>query len=276
MQGYEIAKKMCLERSYLNTLPSITLEAFYNINQQTAYFDRDLYTAFRALQTIVLPLEEYREFRKRFHYHSSRPSGYFLHHRYDITITPTELTVCGKAPKDKASVSGVVIPPDCLFIPRFAFANCEDLVYALIPEWVQGIGAHAFAKCEFMPKITLPDSVTVIGEGAFEGCRRLYKITLGKGVKAIGSSAFAGCSVVDEIVLPDGLTSIKAHTFAGCHRLHKVVIPDSVTDIAPTAFLDCARNVHRRDRQSELVIHCSKGSFAARYAAEHGIQTKDI
>lgn len=226
-------------------------------------FNRDLYKENPSLKRITMTLPIYLAFKKKVYYYSAHPTDYFMHHRYTVTFVPTRIDVCKKADVDKLNYSGIVIPGDTLSIPPFAFSGCKNLVYAVIPEWVQKMGAHAFEKCEYLPEITIPNSVETLEEGTFEGCRRLYKVTLGTGIRAVGESAFAGCRSLDGIVLPPETEKIGKHAFAGCKKLQKIVIPDSVKQIADTAFLDC--------HPYRLCIHCHKGSSAEQFAKKHKI-----
>ena len=57
------------------------------------------------------------------------------------------------------------------------------------------ISPYAFAFCNRLTSAIIPDSVTSINEGAFYGCAVLSTITIGSGVTSIGRSAFYGCNL---------------------------------------------------------------------------------
>lgn len=80
-------------------------------------------------------------------------------------------------------------------------------------------------------------------------------------VTAVGHGAFAE-SFFNDIIIPPGVTSIGDNAFVICYYVHAITIPDSVAWIDEDAFSDC----------SNVVLRVTKGSFAARYAEENGIE----
>ena len=62
----------------------------------------------------------------------------------------------------------------------------------------------------------------------------------------------------------EGITSIGDSAFAECFNLECVYIPDSVEYISESAFVGC-------DFDGWLTFVCTEGSYAERYAIEHGI-----
>ena len=89
----------------------------------------------------------------------------------------------------------------------------------------------------------------------------MYSFSLPEETKRIEAQAFMG-SAADLIVIPDGCESIASRAFADCKKLTRVEIPESVTAIADDAFDGC---------RSDLVIAAPEGSYAAEYAAGHGL-----
>lgn len=88
-------------------------------------------------------------------------------------------------------------------------------------------------------------------------------VTLPDNLTDIRSEAFAG-TVISDIQLPDGCKSIGARAFA-YSGLELIRIPDIVVSIASDAFDGCRA----------LTICCAADSYAAGYAAEHGIRTAE-
>lgn len=86
------------------------------------------------------------------------------------------------------------------------------------------------------------------------------ELKLPAGLKEIDAEAFLNVSAQVAIV-PDGCESIGARAFSGSTSLSMIEIPASVTFIAPDAFDGC----------TNVVIRTTSGSYASRYAAEHGL-----
>ena len=86
------------------------------------------------------------------------------------------------------------------------------------------------------------------------------ELKLPAGLKEIDAEAFLNVSAQVAIV-PDGCESIGARAFSGSTSLSMIEIPASVTFIAPDAFDGC----------TSVVIRTTPGSYASRYAAEHGL-----
>ena len=86
------------------------------------------------------------------------------------------------------------------------------------------------------------------------------ELKLPAGLKEIDAEAFLNVSAQVAIV-PDGCESIGARAFSGSTSLSMIEIPASVTFIAPDAFDGC----------TNVVIRTTPGSYASRYAAEHGL-----
>ena len=86
------------------------------------------------------------------------------------------------------------------------------------------------------------------------------QLKLPSGLKEIDAEAFLNVSA-QVVIVPDGCESIGARAFSGSTSLSMIEIPASVTFIAPDAFDSC----------TNVVIRTTPGSYASRYAAEHGL-----
>lgn len=86
-------------------------------------------------------------------------------------------------------------------------------------------------------------------------------VVIPRRVTMIGNLAFCGCKEITSVVIPDGVTEIKDEAFPTCYSLTSIKIPASVTSIGEGVFDECY----------ELTIHAPKGSCAAHYAADNGI-----
>ncbi len=124
---------------------------------------------------------------------------------------------------------------------------------------VRTIGRGAFKNAR-AAEIYLPSSVECIAQGAFENAKTLKEIVL-PGAKYIGDRAFANCKELTSAAIAEGCLHIGEQAFADCPALRVIAIPDSIRQIEENAF----------DGSEQVSIICGKDSYAAAYAARHGI-----
>ena len=86
-------------------------------------------------------------------------------------------------------------------------------------------------------------------------------------VYEIGRDAFKNCEFLRVMQLPEGLKEIGGDAFQGCSNLRKIYIPASVNKINSSydPFEYCS---------SKLVIYCQPGSYAVKWARDHGYKVK--
>ena len=96
----------------------------------------------------------------------------------------------------------------------------------------------AGAQAESAEPVTLPAGITVIEAEAFAGANLSVVDLRGTKIKKIGSKAFADCIELVKIYIPATVTEIHANAFSGC---------------------------------GSVTFCCPQGSYAERYAKEHGI-----
>ncbi|MBQ9455631.1 MAG: leucine-rich repeat domain-containing protein, partial [Thermoguttaceae bacterium] len=176
-----------------------------------------------------------------------------------------------------------------------AFGGCESLTSVVVPDTVKEIEIRTFSGCTAMKEwgisptnpyfktdgpalltkdgkkllsclywakeYRIPDGVTKIEAYAFVGRDSLTSVVIPESVREIGQSAFLGCRALKSVVIPEGVRVIEHYAFMDCRSLTSVEISGSVTEIWYGAFLDCPN----------LTIHAPKGSYAEKYAKEHGI-----
>ena len=124
------------------------------------------------------------------------------------------------------------------------------------------LGDGAFSHCHKLKKVHITETIQEMGVGVFEDCTALSYVRFRDGALTdIPSQSFYGCSALTMAVFDNGLTSIGNLAFAKCTALTKIEIPDTVTEIADNAFEDC----------DDLVIYCTKESYALQYAIDHEI-----
>lgn len=135
-----------------------------------------------------------------------------------------------------------------------------------VPGQVDGVDVFSVCtKCFFknvdLKSVVIPAPIFNIGAGAFRGCVNLSRVQLPSTLMVISDKAFRFCSSLDEIVIPQGVIEIGSEAFAECRRLKRVVLPASVGHIGENAFQNCGK----------VKLVCPAGSYAARYAKDHGI-----
>ena len=167
------------------------------------------------------------------------------------------------------------------------YNSANNIVTADIPETVvsggvtytvTSIGENAFADCQKLTSATIPNSVKSIKTCAFSYCNGtdtgLTTVNIGSGVSSIHWSSFENCHFLTAInvsnnninfssqdgvlfskykkvlitypcgkegdyTIPSTVTTIKGNAFLACQNLTGVVIPSSVTDIEDDAFRLC-------------------------------------
>ncbi len=126
---------------------------------------------------------------------------------------------------------------------------------------VTAIGVKAFERESSLTSVMIPDGVTLIDDFAFSYCSGMSEVTIPGSVSVIGEGAFSDCSSLESVAIPDSVTSINMFAFYGCSGLMDVTIPDSVVKIGVNAFAECPN----------LKLTVSRGSYAAQYCEEHGL-----
>lgn len=205
---------------------------------------------------------------------------------------PEGVEVLGRDAFSSCSKLARVHLPDSLrVIGAFAFNECEQLPEIDIPAGVTSIGGRAFQGTDIR-RLVIPGSVTDMSYACMpetvelQGktyylAQKLKDVEIGEGVTEISKYAFCGCSLesislpstltaigncafmhstLPEIALPYGLKTIGIRAFAGAH-LTTVTLPATVGYIADDAFDDC----------EGLVLRVCTGSYAAKWAASHGV-----
>lgn len=171
-----------------------------------------------------------------------------------------------------------------------------------IPNGVKIIEEEAFNGCYGLTNISMPQTLEEIGDGAFYGCSGLTDISMPQSIESIGN-VFINCSNLKEInvdkdntkyVSLDGVLYQKSDEEAlekliccPAGKEGSVTVAESVWEIGESAFRgcmglteitilrsDCSMDGSRvfEGCRDDLVIRCTRGSDAERYAKNHGIQ----
>jgi hypothetical protein len=123
---------------------------------------------------------------------------------------------------------------------------------------------EALQKSEFLYTVT-DGTATITGYQGSDLDLILPSQIDGYDVVAISDDAFSGCEL-NTVVISGTVKKIGWFAFKDCESLRSVTVPDSVVSIGYDAFPD----------DSRMSIICTRGSFAAQYAASYGISVTVI
>ena len=91
------------------------------------------------------------------------------------------------------------IAPGVTRVGEMAFAECDTLFEATIPEGVREVASMAFFKCGNRRAIDLPETLEIIGSDGFSYCSKVPDLFIPAGVKEIGHHAFFGCDGAETV-----------------------------------------------------------------------------
>ncbi len=185
------------------------------------------------------------------------------------------------------SIVDLKIPEGITYIPLNAFFECEKLETLSLPSSLLIIDEGAFAGCVSLKEVALPSRLEYISSDAFSGCTSLSHVDIPNGlktvdflrecsslesitvpgsVKVIDSFSFSECTSLASVDIEAGVERIYGEAFRHCIGLKEVLIPVSVIEIDDDAF--------ERRIWKQLTIITPKGSYAEKWASEHGIRTQ--
>lgn len=169
---------------------------------------------------------------------------------YLVGVSDKSLSVCSikegtriigyEAFAECENLQSAVIPDTVCKIGSKAFYNCKSLKAVNIPSLVPCIEQETFFGCSALTDVVIRDGVKCIDDNAFYGCESLQKLTVPESVNEIGYNAFEGCSRLQQINIPVEVTEIRSYTFKGLTSLCSIDIPKGVTCIMKSAFENCS------------------------------------
>lgn len=164
--------------------------------------------------------------------------------------------------------ANVVIPQklmgaDVELIDDYAFFGDEAITSVSFSnaDKLKKIGVSAFYGCTGLCSVEIPSWIETLCFGAFQNCSALAELVINEGISTIPAQCFYGCSALQSAAIPESVTEIGERAFMDCSGLSRVEIPDTVVQIADNAFDGC----------DELVVYCTKDSYALTYAINNEI-----
>ncbi len=107
----------------------------------------------------------------------------------NITI-PDGVTMLGEKVFSSTALNHIIDHRGCSSIVKGEYTCCDELVRAVIPDYITDIGDSAFEFCDNLEEVIIPDSVKSIGTQAFSSCESLKKIIIPESVTKIGLYTF--------------------------------------------------------------------------------------
>lgn len=182
--------------------------------------------------------------------------------RYKMDINEISIYSLDSLPEGKTTVS---IPSEIegflvtsIYPEAFLSSNVSEIIF---PDTIKIIGWGAFDHCDSLEKFNIPRDLEGIHSTAFACCSKLTSITI-PGNVYLGTQSFFGCDNLRTIKLEEGIKSLPAGIFNHC-GIKRIFLPDSLTEIKYEALDDVPK---------DMIVHCSKGSFAEKWAKEHNYQ----
>ena len=141
-----------------------------------------------------------------------------------------------------------------------------------IPDTVTTIDRYAFDECANLDYLIIPDTVKNIGDNAFRGSM-MDRIVLGNGIKMIPTYCFDS-SNVNSIVIPDSVEEIEYGAFYDAGYLETLLIGSGVKVIAEDvlSYTEILSTVHYKGTQEswdKIVINSDNSE-------DNGLLTKTI
>ena len=139
---------------------------------------------------------------------------------------PVYLTVTSGDKTEQRLLGLRLTLPDGIKSMSSAFAGCDEIYEAVLPDSLTFIDDYAFWHATMMTAIDFADSsVSYIGDSAFENCRALKLVTLPDTLTAVGDNLFLDCYALTEASIPASLVKIGNFSLSANCQLRKLDIP---------------------------------------------------
>lgn len=101
---------------------------------------------------------------------------------------------------------------------------------------LSSIGARAFARCQSLSVATLPDGAAEMGQGVFFECKTLASVRLPASAVTVPAMTLKGADGLTRIELPAAAEVIDTFAFAGMSQVAELTLPPALNHIADGAF----------------------------------------
>ncbi len=171
---------------------------------------------------------------------------------YEVTVKDKTTAIAFGA-FEYSLASNIILPDTFKYVGAGAFAYCDTLLTANIPNSVEGIGESAFEYCMNLTEVTLGSGVKNVSHGVFYGCESLDAINVNSANINYINDTYGALLTRDETVLvqypvgnerteytvPDGVKTIGIGAFSSAVNLTSLTLPESLTSVGFSAFDIC-------------------------------------
>lgn len=145
---------------------------------------------------------------------------------------------------------------------NLSYSTSEKILGLPLTEIKEG----AFENNQLVKKVNFKKNLERMSARMFKNCKALEGVQMGMNIKEIEEEAFYGCLSLSCVVIKKRTEKIGTKAFANCEKLRSVKIPNGVKEIAEDAFEGCPM----------AVFYCEEGSYAEKYANEHGFKVVNM
>lgn len=187
------------------------------------------------------------------------------------------VSVAATAFKNNANITSIILPDDCITIPRGCFTGCTGLKKVRLSEKLTVFNGNVFDGCTSIDSIVIPAGVTAIKGMQFQGCSSLKYLEFAEsGIEldittdAWGNTAttdkggfgpiplekvvinrpikdqqpavtpFRANATLKTAVLGDSCKTINSYMFENCAAFNEITIPAHIATIGTRAFAGTA------------------------------------
>ena len=127
-----------------------------------------------------------------------------------------------------SGIESVTLSKGIEVIKTAAFASCQNLKKAVLPDSANDFGNYIFSDCVQLSSVKLPSGIKKIPYGIFSSCIALESVDLPDTVEYIDEEAFNFCGI-KEFVIPSKVYCIGRNAFANCFNLNSVIFENTAS-----------------------------------------------
>lgn len=127
-----------------------------------------------------------------------------------------------------SGIESVTLSKGIEIIKTAAFASCQNLKKAVLPDSANDFGNYIFSDCVQLSSVKLPSGIKKIPYGIFSSCIALESVDLPDTVEYIDEEAFNFCGI-KEFVIPSKVYCMGRNAFANCFNLNSVTFENTAS-----------------------------------------------